>query len=572
VIGAGTPKRGERQKGGRRIAAALAIAALGSGLAASVPAKADEAMIEGCLKAAADVHHVPAGVLVLLLSVEGGRLGAVSRNTNGTVDIGPMQVNDTWLGKIAAHWGASREAAYRALRDNFCANVEGAPGFCARRSTRRMATFGRASRSITRMTPFISSNTCASSTSRRCASSARPGGRGSARWLAPTPGLGGRMARSPRGVGPVSSDDFTGFTLILIVVGVGILGWASWHVWHAEISRIALLLAHWEMQAIGLVTDRFRLADLEVQRAHLDRVQFGQLVRLYRNIGREFVYPAMALVLALAGLCFLRAGNARFTRTFDLEKLMAEQAIHSRSTAAFVSRGLKLSKLRAGEPRPADAALHVDEWVARYATSEKSGFDETAARREFMRQLGGRWMGPAAASPAVRSMLAVFALQGVQRRDEAAALLGLLSEGLPRGKADGVAGPEEPLAFDPKTLRLADRVLATVDVAGWAFDVIQKHHFTTPGLMSVLNQARLRSGVLAPAQFAFLKLVDRRLWYALHAVGFESDTLVAHPHPSMRVEAIGAGAHWAAERAAGVPIPAPEFDSAIAAIRPKGAG
>ena len=176
-------------------------------------------------------------------------------------------------------------------------------------------------------------------------------------------------------------------------------------------------------------------------------------MRLYRNIGQEFVYPAMALVLALAGLCFLRAGNARFTRTFDLEKLMAEQAIHSRSTAAFVGRGLKLSKLRAGEPRPADAALHADEWVARYATSEKSGFDEAAARREFMRQLGGRWTGPAAASPAVRSMLAVFALQGVQRRDEAAALLGLLSEGLPRGKADGGAGPEEPLAFDPKTLR-----------------------------------------------------------------------------------------------------------------------
>jgi intracellular multiplication protein IcmP len=37
----------------------------------------------------------------------------------------------------------------------------------------------------------------------------------------------------------------------------------------------------------------------------------------------------------------------------------------------------------------------------------------------------------------------------------------------------------------------------------------------------------------------------------------------------MRVEAIGAGAHWVAERAVGVPIPTPEFDSALAAIRPK---
>ena len=378
------------------------------------------------------------------------------------------------------------------------------------------------------------------------------------------------MARSSRG-GAIGSDDYGGFSLILIVVGLCILVCASWQVWHAEISRIASLVAHYEMEAIGVVTDRFTPADIAVQRIHPDRVQFGQLVRLYRNIGQEFVYPAIVLVMALAGRCFLRAGAARFTRTFDLEKLMAEQAIHSRSTAAFVGRGLKLSKLREGEPRPADAALHADEWVARYATREESGFDEAAARREFMRQLGGRWTGPAAASEPMRSMLAVFALHGVQRRDEAAALLGLLSEGLPR-KADRGAGPEEPLAFDPKTLRLADRVLATVDVAGWVLDVMQKHRFTTPGLMSVLNQARLRSGVLAPAQFAFLKLVDRRLWYALHALGFESDALIAHPHPSMRVEAIGAGAHWAAERAVGLPIPTPEFDSAIAAIRPKSAG
>jgi intracellular multiplication protein IcmP len=184
------------------------------------------------------------------------------------------------------------------------------------------------------------------------------------------------VARSSRG--GVGNDDYTGFSLILIVVGLCILAWASWQVWHAQIIRVALLVADYEMEAIGVVTDRFRPADIAVQRAHPDRVQFGQLVRLYRNIGQEFVYPAMAVVLALAGLCFLRAGNARFTRTFDLEKLMAEQAIHSRSTAAFVGRGLKLSKLRAGEPRPADAALHVDEWVARYATSVKSGFDEAA--------------------------------------------------------------------------------------------------------------------------------------------------------------------------------------------------
>jgi len=117
--------KGARMKRRRKAlsGAALILATMGPfGLAS---AKAAEATIEGCLKAAAELHQVPAGVLVLLLSVEAGKMGEVSQNTNGTVDIGPMQVNDTWVPKIAGHWGASHDAAYRALRDNFCANVEG---------------------------------------------------------------------------------------------------------------------------------------------------------------------------------------------------------------------------------------------------------------------------------------------------------------------------------------------------------------------------------------------------------------------------------------------------------------
>jgi intracellular multiplication protein IcmP len=372
------------------------------------------------------------------------------------------------------------------------------------------------------------------------------------------------VARSPRAAGAIGSDDYTGFSLILICVGLGILGWASWKLWHVQISTVALVVAHQEMQAIAFFSERFSQADIGVQRANPAVVQFNDLVRLYRNIGTELLYPAMALVLALGALCFLRAGNARFTRAFDLDGLMAEQARTSRSTAAFVRRGLKFAGVRAGDPRPADPALHASDWIARYATRD-GRFDEASARRELVNQLGAEWSRRADAAPAVRCMLAVFALHGVQRREEAARLLGLLSEGLPVAGDDGGDGPAAPLAFDPKTLAIVDRALAELGVAAGALEIMDTHHFTTPGLMSVLNAARLRSGVLAPAQFAFPKLVDRRLWYALHALGFEADGPLAHPHPSQRVEAIGARAHWAAERAIGAPIPTPEFDAAIAA-------
>ena len=99
-------------------------AALASAIMLVRPAGAEGLMVEACINAAAEAHRVPAGVLVLLLDVERGRLGAVSPNTNKTVDIGPMQVNEIWVGRIAQRWRTSRDAAYLALRDSFCANVE----------------------------------------------------------------------------------------------------------------------------------------------------------------------------------------------------------------------------------------------------------------------------------------------------------------------------------------------------------------------------------------------------------------------------------------------------------------
>ncbi|HET6235309.1 MAG TPA: lytic transglycosylase domain-containing protein [Acetobacteraceae bacterium] len=84
----------------------------------------NQATIRGCILAAADAYREPPAVLVVLLDVEDGSLGAVSRNTNGTVDIGPMQVNQVWLPDVAGHWHTTERAAFLALRDNFCANME----------------------------------------------------------------------------------------------------------------------------------------------------------------------------------------------------------------------------------------------------------------------------------------------------------------------------------------------------------------------------------------------------------------------------------------------------------------
>ena len=113
----------------------------------------------------------------------------------------------------------------------------------------------------------------------------------------------------------------------------------------------------------------------------------------------------------------------------------------------------------------------------------------------------------------------------------------------------------------------ASKLLENPEAFGEARRVTADHAYTAPALMSLLNVARRRHGVLAPAQFAWLKLVDRPLWYALHSLGFETEGIGRYLHPNPRVEALGARDHWAVECAAGVPVIEPDLTRAMQTLR-----
>ena len=78
-----------------------------------------------CLVQAAYYQKIPLPIILGLLKTEGGHVGGVSVNTNGSKDLGPIQINDrAWVPTLAKmHFGGDQEAAYEALRDNGCYNV-----------------------------------------------------------------------------------------------------------------------------------------------------------------------------------------------------------------------------------------------------------------------------------------------------------------------------------------------------------------------------------------------------------------------------------------------------------------
>ena len=373
-------------------------------------------------------------------------------------------------------------------------------------------------------------------------------------------GGGGRAAWA-------SNDDYLAFSLVVIVLGLAFGAYELWTNYHAEISWGVFNYAHWQMFYIGKFTHEYAAQDAALLEGHPDQATIWQLWSLLNNVGRFFRIPAVVVMLLLAILCYFRAAPSRYCRQFDLAGLRKEQARFFRSSSAMMGRQLGLVGIGKGDPRPADPALRVEEWVERYAKRHDGSLNETAATRTLVRQLGPKWTGFERAAPHVRFLFAAFALHLAGRRDEAFVLLGDLAETLPRDPKDGATGPSRPLAFPAALTATADQLLEDAALYGPARAVADRHAHTAPALMSVLNEARRRSGVLPPATFNAIKLVDRPLWYALHSLGFPGDGPGQNIHPNPRVEALGARDHWAAERALRQPISKPAVDQALTSIR-----
>ncbi|MDP7142948.1 MAG: lytic transglycosylase domain-containing protein [Alphaproteobacteria bacterium] len=72
---------------------------------------------------AAQNYDVPPEVMFGIYEVEGGRVGQVVGNTNGSYDIGPMQINTLWVPELARMWNVSEYEAFELLRDDPCVNT-----------------------------------------------------------------------------------------------------------------------------------------------------------------------------------------------------------------------------------------------------------------------------------------------------------------------------------------------------------------------------------------------------------------------------------------------------------------
>lgn len=81
------------------------------------------AAVAACMAMMSQIYGVPEPVIHGVATVEGGRPGLVSKNSNGTADYGRMQINTVWLDDIASITGQSVDTVRQRVTDDDCYNI-----------------------------------------------------------------------------------------------------------------------------------------------------------------------------------------------------------------------------------------------------------------------------------------------------------------------------------------------------------------------------------------------------------------------------------------------------------------
>lgn len=283
----------------------------------------------------------------------------------------------------------------------------------------------------------------------------------------------------------------------------------------------------------------------------------GAALTLISRLALEPLKLPMTIILMLMGVWALQYGpGTQFRRKLDLNGIIRAQSGTFKVISPFIKFNPSTMPPRPpGSPVPAELplfaeALGPEEWIAYNQIPVPDGkLDEQAAYVAFAKQLGPRWQGPLRLPPYKQVLLAAFCLKAARKRNDADEMLGRLAmcwsqeKGLQLGK-------------DAKLLKDALAVLKNRDLSGSTLSKCNQHSFHTTALLRGLQTAREEGGVLAPAQFVWLRGFDRNLWYPLNNLGRQA----------FHMEALGAMAHFKAEKLTRRPIPKPKLDHAIGSI------
>lgn len=374
------------------------------------------------------------------------------------------------------------------------------------------------------------------------------------------------------------------WTMLLIVGVVSMFLWLLWHFFRGQVLEVMRWIRLAEIGPISIFDSGYRPCVSWLLHAHVNDVRpsadmigwtnscFGvnflqhvpsadvpfyyqlsaiPMATIEQGVTYYYHYPLALIFAFFAYHMFFVSPRGKFKTRHTLETFIKTQAkmwpvispivdFDPIKSSARILGGLVPDKL----PIFAEA-LSPEEWISWNRITVTNNIpDREATRRAFVQQLGPRWNGIESAPAHMQALYAAYALKGTQKREESDDFLG-----------DIALCWSEKGDFKPTSdlMSRVKKIINDPELGGKAAAVASAHAYRTTAMLAVLKWARSMGGVLAPAQFLWLRGTDRALWYPLNNLG----------RRSYHSEGAGAMAHFMAELNAKKPLPIPRVDTAI---------
>ncbi len=342
-----------------------------------------------------------------------------------------------------------------------------------------------------------------------------------------------------------------GAWIFALLIFTGYIIWVTAH------QYIVAILFAWDMLQANVINYFFENPTLTndiflMQTLDPKTVDWNQLMAITLEVGNYSRYPLILILVILS--CFLYQSDvtAKFRRKHSMNSLREQEQQNWPAIMPVVKEDLIAADINKG---PWAMAMTPMEFSRKYSLLKKTdaltdsstpGLEMTAgirrgeAKRVFTLQLGPFWDGFARCPLHVRALGAVFMTRINRDKSTGNAILKKLDESY-------VAGQLDPCNID--------EVIEKYQKTELVQEVFSKHAYLLTVMASLLQAARA-DGVVPSAEFLWLKVVDRRLWYMLNCVGRQTPF----------AEVAGPFAHWRAEQTMGRPSRAPMIDEAIKAL------
>lgn len=346
-----------------------------------------------------------------------------------------------------------------------------------------------------------------------------------------------------------------------MIVVVILAAFAIWYFYEKEITHFIFLVRLYEIKLIRIIMEALTsiftfftfsppdITELKQWESYIKsrpvNISFEAVEDISQLVGRYLAYPVMISLSLLGFFIYRKHVVLKFKTIFNMQTLKKSELSVWPQSKPTVNKDLISKDIHKGPWAMAKTPLVFCKEHKIIKSHKKENnivgkLIKGPAYRVFSLQTGRLWPGVNGLKIHVKALMAIFAAKANHDTARANKLLDQISDSSASGQLD-FSGVQETLNKYYQT-KIVQKTIA-------------QHAYLLTVMASMLELARM-DGVLASAEFLWLKAIDRPMWYMLNSVGRR----VAVP------EIAGAFAHWLSERSLRAPIRTPMVDAAVKAM------